>query len=504
MPVITQALQRLRRRFTAQSFYEKLAICALAASGLFVLALALQTLLGITLVHAPFVVILSSGTLLAALLWTGATRLSLPATAARIDALAATRDRFSTALAFMKNAPTHPMQTAALAECTQFIAAFEARPFIHWRWPREVPWLLVPLIATALLFWHAQLAQETPADNSRDRQELAEKADALEKLVKQIDAAPAPAQSEEWKQIAAEMRKSIARWRDPAAAKSDANKTALSELSSWQDALEKISAGQAPKSDLAALADALQKSNVTKAAADSVRSGDLRAAADALEKLLNQAAQIAAAMPPARESPSALAQAMSELSRAAGSPDRAQQALRNLADTLRRNAGSSEPSGAARQNLQAALSALQELKFGNSRNSSGTPESAPVDQADAPTPGHGLVVTQSTAANPGAPPAGENASRADERGTTKTPWGTEQKRSAEAPAALDLAGALGDGGSLQKLITTHGDAAKSAQHYRQLYDAMAPAAADAVLQEDIPLGSRFFVKRYFESIRPPE
>ena len=31
---------------------------------------------------------------------------------------------------------------------------------------------------------------------------------------------------------------------------------------------------------------------------------------------------------------------------------------------------------------------------------------------------------------------------------------------------------------------------------------MAPAAQDALLQEEIPLGSRFFIKRYFESIRP--
>jgi hypothetical protein len=33
---------------------------------------------------------------------------------------------------------------------------------------------------------------------------------------------------------------------------------------------------------------------------------------------------------------------------------------------------------------------------------------------------------------------------------------------------------------------------------------MAPAAEDAVQQENIPLGSRLLIKRYFEAIRPKE
>ena len=49
-----------------------------------------------------------------------------------------------------------------------------------------------------------------------------------------------------------------------------------------------------------------------------------------------------------------------------------------------------------------------------------------------------------------------------------------------------------------------GDNSKSNRAYKNLYDAMAPAAQDAVLQENIPLGSRFLIKRYFEAIRPKE
>ena len=54
------------------------------------------------------------------------------------------------------------------------------------------------------------------------------------------------------------------------------------------------------------------------------------------------------------------------------------------------------------------------------------------------------------------------------------------------------------------MLPTAGDKSKAARRYKELYNAMAPAAENAVEQENIPLGSRFFIKRYFESIRPKE
>ncbi len=63
---------------------------------------------------------------------------------------------------------------------------------------------------------------------------------------------------------------------------------------------------------------------------------------------------------------------------------------------------------------------------------------------------------------------------------------------------------MGDGESMQQSLQSAGDHSKSNRGYKNLYEAMAPAAQDAVLQENIPLGSRFLIKRYFESIRPQE
>ena len=69
-------------------------------------------------------------------------------------------------------------------------------------------------------------------------------------------------------------------------------------------------------------------------------------------------------------------------------------------------------------------------------------------------------------------------------------------------SATRLEGMLGDGQSLQQLVGANGDRSKASAQYRDLYNAMAPAAQDAVEQEDIPLGSRFFIGRYFDNIRP--
>ena len=61
-----------------------------------------------------------------------------------------------------------------------------------------------------------------------------------------------------------------------------------------------------------------------------------------------------------------------------------------------------------------------------------------------------------------------------------------------------------EGETLQQMLPTTGDTSRSNRRYKELYGAMAPAAQDAVVQENIPLGSRFLIKRYFESIRPAE
>src|SRR5690606_29329796 len=89
-------------------------------------------------------------------------------------------------------------------------------------------------------------------------------------------------------------------------------------------------------------------------------------------------------------------------------------------------------------------------------------------------------------------------------GTTATATGGDASESADKGADLALSGQLGDGESLSQFMPAAADNSQAQRRYRELYDAMAPAAQDAVLQEEIPLGSRFFIQRYFEAIRPPQ
>ena len=101
------------------------------------------------------------------------------------------------------------------------------------------------------------------------------------------------------------------------------------------------------------------------------------------------------------------------------------------------------------------------------------------------------------------PPSGQAGSERD-TGTTDTPFGKDVNAAGKDAKAQQLAGRQGEGESLQQSLTSAGDHSKSNRGYKDLYEAMAPAAQDAVLQENIPLGSRFFIKRYFEAIRPQE
>src|SRR5581483_9626221 len=379
------------------------------------------------------------------------------------------------------------------------------------RLPREVPWLIVPVIASILLLWHAQLAMQARKPDPRASQELAEKANELEKLAKQVEAANQTAQSDELKKIAEELRKSIAAMHERAQQNGDASKAALSELSALEAALQKMRDQNANAPELAALAEALQKANATQQAAESLRKGELDAAAAQLEapQAREQADQVAQAMKdtnPQTNAQSQISQAMSQLAKSAESKPDAQRALQRLAEALRQSARSQSSSGAGGKASQQVLNALQDLKYGRPGNSSKLSDQLSKTAADAKAGtqifANGNKDTEANVFDP-SNPSGQPGSEHD-IGTTNTPYGKENKRLNTEHTDVDLAGLLGKGESLQNLIATHGDESKATQKYRQLYNAMTPAAEDAIMQENIPLGSRFFVKRYFEKIRPKE
>jgi len=184
------------------------------------------------------------------------------------------------------------------------------------------------------------------------------------------------------------------------------------------------------------------------------------------------------------------------------------EAAKQLADMLRKMAqgksGQSSPGNKSEQSLESLLAALQNMKSGD-----GQEQQSSQPSGGAPT--SGVKMESFAQSNPnGAPgegdpnrPSGQPGSEHD-TGTTDSPFGKDQNAAGKDAQKQQISGRAGEGDSLQQSLLSAGDHSKSNRHYKDLYEAMAPAAQDAVLQENIPLGSRFFIKRYFEAIRPQE
>jgi hypothetical protein len=155
----------------------------------------------------------------------------------------------------------------------------------------------------------------------------------------------------------------------------------------------------------------------------------------------------------------------------------------------------------SKQDLQSLLAALQNMKFGE-----GQPNPQQGKPSDSKGPPQVLVQSFNENGKPDGSmqiPSGKPGTEQDE-GSTETPFGDERGAAPEKGNAQQLAGRLGEGETLQQFLPSAGDTSRSNRRYKELYEAMAPAAEDALVQENIPLGSRFFIKRYFESIRPAE
>jgi hypothetical protein len=65
-------------------------------------------------------------------------------------------------------------------------------------------------------------------------------------------------------------------------------------------------------------------------------------------------------------------------------------------------------------------------------------------------------------------------------------------------------GIVGQGEFSLEVISSVGSSGHANREYRELFDAVAPDNEQAIEQEEIPVGSRDLVKRYFARIRPKE
>lgn len=526
--VVLRNLRAARRRVSTQLFLTTLVKMGLLGGAALVIHGAVNRwLLGRMPWDAQVAAGVGLGALGLAVLITLARRRSLPEVAELVDRLGQTRDRFLTALDFSKAPEDGPMRAMAVEECVRFVGAGRFARLIPVRVPREAIYLLVPIVAVALLQWEAgESFAARQAETAAARSAVEDTARKLEELARQAEKTSEESKSDELKKIAEQLQRSAEELRANAKNPEEAEKSALREISALEQLVQEMqkSPPSVTPEEMKALAKALEENEATKEAAAEMAAGDLAKAAQELEKAMQKAEENKDERTP-EEVRKALDEAVKKLAEkkqlseamqklaeqmrkaAGGKGGQSSEAAKQLAQMLRQMAQGKTGQSSDSQNAQAMqqlLSALQNMKFGEGQSQPGG------EPQPGQTPGI-VMMEQFGKGDPGAMPApgdpqqpsGQPGSERD-TGTTDTPFGKDKVKPGENAQAQQITGRQGEGQSLQQSLTSAGDSSKSNRGYKDLYEAMAPAAQEAVLQENIPLGSRFFIKRYFEAIRPKE
>lgn len=418
------------------------------------------------LVAVPWVLALP---LVAALIWAVFRWRSLAVVAREVDARAGTKDRFSTELQATGETPW----TAALH---REVAAYAGNLKLgeHLKLPRpgrSFFWLAIPLLALVGLegFHHLRLARLAgELAGARRMLEEAQKAAATQK------------ENPELAEAAKEIEHALKNL-------PDSNEPLREALRALAELERKLSAAGGPDAlspaEAAALAEAVAEASPQLAG--ELQSGDHQRAAESVAKL----------------DPAALAKALEQAakhleSRRLQELAQDQKAQQQLGSILKSSKG--EGSGQGRKKF---LSALRDIKQGNGGESQegenpggeGNPNEAP----------NGGEKPESSLAD-NAPPGGAPGSDKDQ-GKGGDVGGEKDALSEAAGPEEFVAGQMADGASLVEMLrAAGGDDPAARRAWKSAYQSAAPAALDAVAQEEIPAGSRLLVKRYFEAIRPKD
>lgn len=396
------------------------------------------------------------------------------AVAAELDARAGTQDRFVTTLQLPTDSPA-PLARAAHREVAAFAESFSARTALPLSGPgRKTLWLLVPLVALAIV---EGIRQERTSRLGPEQEEA-------HRLITAVrDAAEKRAENDSDLRKAAEELQKI---QDQLPASAEPLREVLRTLAELEQKLATAAAsrdGLTP-AETAALAEALASRNPQLA--DDLRSGRNEAAAEGLEKL----------------DPETLTRALEEAARHAEASRLREMAREGAASARTKLTASLRPSGDSGNGSERSrfLAEMSDLRTGSGESENSGPNDQPGLPGEAPDGSEKSAASDAD----DAPPEGSPGSEYDRgRGSDLTQDG-EPRRDSEGPDDF-VHGQQDAGSSLVEIFRASGsDDPTARQAYRSVYDAVLPAALDAVEQEAIPPGSRLMVRRYFEAIRPRE
>ncbi len=473
---------------------------------------------------------------LAALVITALKFPRLERVARALDAAGATRDRFVTGLRLAEKSGANELDRVALTEIARWAKSQKLGPWLPVRLPREMPWIAVPVATLGLLWWDAlNAAAIKDARAAEETTAIAETAKNLDHIAKLTAIQGAENQEEKLKLIAERLRQSAEQMRADAADGKDARKTALRELANLEELVKQLRRPEAAKAEeLKALGEALAKHEQTREAAKEIANGNL---AEAAKKL----AQAAQDKPPDEQVNATLKKALDHLAEKREQVSKQieklqqqaeggrQDLLKQIADTLNdlaqkgTNVAQGGKAGAKGEqkkltddDLRRLLGALEGLKDQQQRQDGDGPQTGapqPGQTKDGEPSGEGQVtmLNFSSGEKPGPipedaipSPSGKPGNGMD-KDTTKDPFGANSSAPKDAARKEQNTGQLGEGESLSALMPSAaaGDE-KATRRYRELYEAASFAAEDAVTQENIPLGARFLIRRYFQAIRPKQ
>ena len=519
-------LRNLRRRLFVREFLDALAAGALLAAGLVVLAVGIhrwwpvpEILLGLNALVALAGVVVAWALLIAA------RKRSLEEMAVLADTRGETRDRLITALGLAQNPPA-PGALAELArtECTAYLGRTDFRPLIPLHPPRLGTWLIVPVTALLLLQIDAtqrRLAAQSEAEQAQAA--VAETVQRIEQLAKETQQAEQKKPDEDLKKLAEELQKSAERLRAEARPE-EASKAALRELSSLEEMMRELQRQPSLPDEMKELAKALSQLPGMQDVLKALNQNNLAEAQKALEKAREEQKK-----DPAKTPEEQVKQTLQDAMQRLGDRRRLSSALQKLAEQMQQQGGQlsqqameqlaqmlqqAQQNGGQKQSgdgnsqkqmtLQEMIAALENMKFGDGDQKGGSQgqKGEGNGQQQVSVQAFGQPGVPQDKGDPTGNPSGNPGSERD-FGTTATPFG-ERNANQDKGGELGLKGQLGQGETLSMMLPSAGDQSQAARRYKDLYEAAAASAQDAVQQENIPLGSRFLIKRYFESIRPQE
>jgi hypothetical protein len=498
---VFRCLQQARRRIVWQGAAEGAAIGSLAAGGTLVAISGVRLAAGQPHLPAPWMLAIAAGGLLAGVLIGLLRAPDHASTAVHLDALAQTRNRFTTALEL--HGSKARLAAAAFEECTQFADSFDPILCLPWRIPRALPWLGVPLLCLALLLWNEGLQNKPAVLVEKMPARVVQQTAAMNQLAGQLDKSGDPALTK----IARELKRAADRLAKPQPPEA-ALKQALRELSTIESLVRKAQ-DSGLGAELKALAQAIRQAGQNQAA-NAMQRGELNKAAEHLQKAAadpSARGKLAEAFRSALErmQGSQGGEIMEQMERASRARQRREQALRRLAELLQQIGRRQRPQprpGLSNENAQRLLAMLQEIKSNSGNRSDGKPgkDMFAITANLGKRSGRKPDQSGMSASRPGGTPGSEN-----DFATTLSPFGSQQKSGGATAAADQLAGVTTEEGeSLHAVVAAAGGDDNARQRYRIIHSAAQADAEQAVAHEKIPLGSRFYVKRYFDSIRPRE